>query len=65
MRHLSENEVRQFYVAYQAMEATAQTLKAEFEWFHRKAINIALERDFLWFVVVTFLLGVGFYNAVL
>ena len=27
--------------------------------------QIALERDFLWFVVVTFLLGVGFYNAVL
>ena len=65
MRHLSENEVRQFYVAYQAMEATAQTLKDESERFHRKAIKIALQRDFLWFVVVTFLFGIGFYHTVL
>ena len=33
LRQLTETEVRQFYVAYRAMEATAHTLKDEAERF--------------------------------
>ena len=44
MRQLTETEVRQFYVAYRAMEATAHTLKDEAERFHREAIKSAIER---------------------
>ena len=46
------------------MEAAACTLKDEAERSHRKAIRNALLRDFLCFVVVAFLFGVWFYNAV-
>ena len=46
------------------MEAAAYTLKDEAERVHRKAIRNALLRDFLCFVVVAFLFGVWFYNAV-
>ena len=45
------------------MEAAAYTLKDEAERFHRKDRN-ALLRDFLCFVVVAFLFGIWFYNAV-
>jgi hypothetical protein len=65
MRQLSENEVRQFYIAYRDMEATAHTLKDKAEWFHREAIKSALQRNLLLFVVLTFFFGVGFYHAVL
>ena len=65
MRHLSKDEVRQFYEAYRAMEAAAYTLKDEAERLHGEAIRSALLRDLLCFVVVAFLFGVWFYNAVL
>jgi hypothetical protein len=69
MRQLTENEVRRFYVAYLAMEASAHTLKNEAERFHREADwakelarrysmaarRFAVERDL---VLVTLLLGV-------
>ena len=49
MRHLSKDEVRQFYEAYRAMEAAAYTLKDEAERFHQEAVKRALQRDLLLF----------------
>jgi hypothetical protein len=72
MRPLTENEIRQFYVAYLAMEASAHTLKNEAERFHREADGAkelarrysmvagrtAVQRDLVW---VTLFLGVAGY----
>ena len=82
MRHLTENEVVQFYAAYRAMEATASSLRNEVErlrqetikvevecgradevarGYYRAAVQYAIERNFLFFVLVTFYLGLVFY----
>ena len=60
MRHLSKDEVRQFYEAYRAMEAAAYTLKDEAERFHQEAVKRALQRDLLLFVLGSLFFGVGY-----
>ena len=64
MRHLSENELRQFYVAYRAMEETAYALKKEAESFYRQAIKRAVQRDLLLSLVFMVLFGVWLYATV-
>jgi hypothetical protein len=45
MRQLTENEIRQFYEAYRAMEARACV-------HHRAAVRHLIQRDFLFFALV-------------
>jgi hypothetical protein len=55
MRQLTEDEIRQFYEAYQATEARAH---------HRAAMRHLIQRDFLFFaLVVAVFLGVLLYHA--
>jgi hypothetical protein len=56
-RQLTENEIRQFYEAYQASEARARV-------YHRAAMRHLIQRDFLFFaLVVAVFLGIVLYNA--
>ena len=43
MRHLTENEVVQFYAAYRAMEATASSLRNEVERLRQETIKVEVE----------------------
>ena len=56
MRQLTENEIRQFYEAYRAMEARARV-------HHRAAVRHLLQRDFFLALVLALLLGVVLYPA--
>lgn len=57
MRQLTENEIRDFYQAYRAMEARARV-------HHRAAMRHLIQRDFLFFaLVVAVFLGVLLYHA--
>jgi hypothetical protein len=59
MRQLTENEIRQFYEAYRAMEASARV-------HHRAAMRHLIQRDSLFFaLVVAVFLGVVLYQALL
>jgi hypothetical protein len=71
MRHLTKDEVVQFYAAYRAMEATASSLRNEVVQFYAayRAMEATasslrneverLRRNFLTFVLVTLYLGFG------
>jgi hypothetical protein len=54
MRQLTEVEVREFFAAYLAVEATARRLDAIVRGNHQAAIRYAFQRDLLLAAAVTF-----------
>jgi hypothetical protein len=63
MRQLTDVEVRQFYAAYRAMEASAHSLDAIARGYHDAAIRYALQRDLILALGVAFFLLLAAFLA--